>query len=106
MVIRLFILLLVLNMVAFVVRAEAGERGTIAESLYPAELSELQERMSGNYETSEEEDALTTLGSRLLSWRFSRDSAEGRSYASDRARPDHGLALIEDGACLNLRWNF
>ncbi|WP_404368753.1 hypothetical protein [Marinobacter sp.] len=106
MVIRLFLLLLALNMVAFVVRAEAGERPMVTELLYPEELTELQERMSGNYDAQEEVDVLATLGSRLLSWRFSRTESAARSYASDMAHADHGVALIEDGACLNLRWNF
>lgn len=105
MIIRLFLLLLVLNMVAFVVRAEAGERATIVAELYPEELEELQERMSGNFDDQQQEDVLTTLGSRLLSWRFSKNP-DGRQYASYGATPDHGLALIEEGACLNLRWNF
>lgn len=105
MIIRIFLVLLALNLVAFVVRAEAAERPAIAAELYPDELTELQDRMSGDFDATEEEDALTTLGSRLLSWRFSRKD-EGRYYAYESARPDHGLALIENGACLNLRWNF
>lgn len=106
MIIRLFLLLLALNLVAFVVRAEAQERPAIAAELYPDELTELQDRMSGDFGDTEESDALTTLGSRLLSWRFSRRSGDGRQYAYETAQADHGIALIENGACLNLRWNF
>lgn len=106
MIIRIFLVLLALNLVAFVVRAEAQERPAIATELYPEELTELQDRMSGDFDTTDEEDALTTLGSRLLSWRFSRKQDEGRYYAYKAAQPDHGIALIENGACLNLRWNF
>ncbi|MDX1633528.1 MAG: hypothetical protein R3280_02725 [Marinobacter sp.] len=106
MIIRIFLVLLALNLVAFVVRAEANERPAIAAELYPEELTELQDRMSGDFDSTEEEDALTTLGSRLLSWRFSRNRDDGRHYAYEAARPDHGIALIENGACLNLRWNF
>lgn len=106
MIIRLFLVLLALNLVAFVVRAEAAERPAIAAELYPDDLTELQDRMSGDFDSTGEEDALTALGSRLLSLRLSRKPDGGRSYASEPARPDHGIALIDNGACLNLRWNF
>ncbi|MBS3803132.1 MAG: hypothetical protein KGY54_01165 [Oleiphilaceae bacterium] len=106
MIIRLFLLLLVLNMVAFVVRAEAGEGPVTVDDLYPQDLPKLQDRMSGDYEDDEAEDALLTLGSRLLSWRLSAAPRQSRAYASDSMRADHGVALINEGACLNLRWKF
>lgn len=105
MIIRLFLALLVLNMVAFVVRADAAERPVIAADQFPEDLYELQDRMSGDFERREDEQ-LTALGSRLLSWRFSRKQDDGHHYASDAAVPDHGIALINEGACLNLKWKF
>lgn len=104
MIIRIFIALLVLNLVAFVVRAEAGERVFADE--FPAEnIYELQEKMSGDSENDEYE-AITEVGSRLLSLSLSRSDRRKERYASDGARADHGIALLEEGACLNLKWTF
>lgn len=100
MIIRIFVALLALNMVAFVVRAEAEERG-VAEDVY-----ELQERMAGDFERDDSKDALAEIGSRLLSLSLYRSESGGKRYASDRARADHGVALLEEGAALNLKWNF
>lgn len=105
MIIRLFLALLVLNMVAFVVRADAAERPVVATDQFPEDLYELQDRMSGNFERRGSEQ-LTTLGSRLLSWRFSGRQDDEHRYASDAAIPEHGIALINEGACLNLKWKF
>lgn len=106
MIIRLFLVLFLLNMVAFVVRAEAGESVVPVDELYPQDLHKLQDRMSGDFREDEKEDMLVTLGSRLLTWRFSEKPGSGRAYASESMRPDHGLALLNEGACLNLRWRF
>ncbi|MDK8464647.1 hypothetical protein [Marinobacter sp. SS13-12] len=104
MIIRIFIALLALNMIAFVVRAEASER-YFADEMPAEDIYQLQDQMSGDFE-SDEVDMYTNLGSRLLSLGFSRSDSREKSYASDRARPDHGIALLEEGACLNLKWNF
>ena len=105
MIIRIFLVLLALNLVAFVVRAEASERPAIIEEIYPEDVYTLQDRMSGDFE-SKDEDALTDLGSRLLSWQFSSGRDAMRKYASDAAIQDHGIALVNEGACLNLKWKF
>lgn len=105
MIIRIFLILLALNMVAFVVRAEASERAVIVEEIYPDDVYMLQHRMSGDFD-NRDEDALTDLGVRLLSWRFSNGRDAMRKYASDAAIPDHGIALVNEGACLNLKWKF
>ncbi|HAC28899.1 MAG TPA: hypothetical protein DCF82_13955, partial [Marinobacter hydrocarbonoclasticus] len=73
---------------------------TTAEEVY-----ELQEWMSGDYE-DDRSDALTAIGSRLLSLSLSRSRTAEKTYASDPAQPDHGIALLNEGACLNLRWKF
>lgn len=104
MIIRIFIALLALNMIAFVVRAEASER-SFADEVPVEDIYQLQNEMSGDFER-EEADMYANLGSRLLSLGFSRSDAREKTYASDRARPDHGIALLEEGACLNLKWNF
>lgn len=106
MIIRIFVALLVLNTVAFVVRAEAGERETLPNEIYHGEPAEMQDRMSGDF-IYDDEDALMDLGSRLLSWRLtSGPSHTGRRYASESAQADHSVALINEGAALNLRWKF
>lgn len=104
MIIRIFVTLLALNMVAFVVRAEAGEREAFQYDISPDTVYELQEQMSGDFER-DETDALTEIGSRLLSWSFSHHD-DKKSYASEAIRPDHSVALLERGACLNFKWDF
>lgn len=105
MIIRLFIALLLLNATTFVVRAEAGEREVLPRQVYSEDVRELQSRMAGDF-VYDAEDALFDLGSRLLSWRLSAAPVERRSYASDPMRPDHSIALINEGAALNLSWKF
>lgn len=105
MIIRIFLALLILNTVAFVVRAEAGERELLPNEIYNGEPSEIQHRMSGDF-LYDDQDALMDLGSRLLSWRLSSAPDHGRRYASESAQPDHSIALINEGAALNLRWRF
>ena len=117
MILRLFVVLLALNSVAFAMRADAAQpklsepmlsermmaerdEMTTAEDVY-----ELQEWMSGDYE-DDRSDALTAIGSRLLSLSLSRSRTAEKTYASDPAQPDHGIALLNEGACLNLRWKF
>ncbi len=104
MIIRIFIALLALNMIAFVVRAEASER-VFADEMPAENIYQLQDEMSGDFER-EDADMYANLGSRLLSLGFNRSDSSKRTYASDPARPDHGIALLEEGACLNLKWNF
>jgi hypothetical protein len=105
MIIRISLVLFTLNLVIFVVRAEASERAAIIEEIYPEDIYTLQDRMSGNFD-NRDEDALTDLGTRLLSWQFSSGRDDLRKYASDAAIPDHGVALVNEGACLNLKWKF
>ena len=117
MIIRIFLLLLALNCVAFVVRAEAAEPvlsepvlsdrmlAERDESMSAEDVYELQEWMSGDVRESDD-DMVAAIGSRLLSLSFSRSADSGKHYASDPARPDHGIALLNEGACLNLRWKF
>lgn len=108
MIIRIFVALLALNLVAFVVRADAAERpfGEDPESVSTVqEIYQIQERTVGNFEDDSSE-AVTEIGSRLLSLTFSRSRADDKHYASDPAQPDHGIALLNEGACLNLKWNF
>lgn len=108
MIIRIFIALLALNFVAFVVRADASEH-PFGEDVEPVnavqEIYRVQERMVGNFEDDSSE-AVTEIGSRLLSLTFTRTRSDGKQYASDPAQPDHGIALLNEGACLNLKWNF
>lgn len=106
MIIRIFIALLALNMVAFVVRAEASEHDVYLNGSQHEDLYELQEEMSGDFGHGDSVDAISAIGSRLLSLRLSRSYRDERFHASDAARPDHGIALLEQGACLNLKWNF
>lgn len=107
MIIRIFVALLALNMVAFVVRAEAAERvfGDMDENLTTQDVYELQERMSGDFDQDPSE-AVSALGSRLLTLSMVRSHSQGKRYASTPAQPDHGIALLNEGACLNLKWNF
>lgn len=107
MIIRIFVALLALNLVAFVVRAEAAERvfDDIGETVTTEDIYELQERMSGDFDNDSAE-VFSELGSRLLTLTLSRSDEGGKRYASQPARPDHGIALLNEGACLNLKWNF
>lgn len=105
MITRIFLALLILNTVAFVVRAEAGERETLPNEIYVGDTHEIQDRMSGDF-IYDSEDALMDLGSRLLSWRLSSAPDGGRRYAYESAQPNHSVALINEGAALNLSWRF
>ncbi|MBS8239394.1 hypothetical protein DYI22_02645 [Marinobacter lipolyticus] len=105
MIIRIFVALLALNMVAFVVRAEAGER-VIADEVIAEDVYELQEQMAGEFDDNNAQDAMSEIGSRLLSLGLVRAEHDEKRYASDPAQPDHGVALLDEGAALNLKWNF
>ena len=117
MIIRLFLILLVLNLLAFAVRAEAAEpvlyepvlsERMMAErdgTVSPEDIYEFQEWMSGDVD-EDRSDAIAAIGSRLLSLGLARARSSGKNYASDGAQPDHGIALLNEGASLNLRWNF
>jgi hypothetical protein len=104
MIIRIFIALLALNMLAFVVRAEAAER-VFADQVPTQDVYELQEQMSGDFER-EASDMFASIGSRLLSLSLSGSNSKEKTYASDSAKADHGVALLEEGACLNFKWIF
>ncbi|HCW91112.1 MAG TPA: hypothetical protein DHU56_13820 [Marinobacter sp.] len=109
MIIRLFLVLLALNLLTLVVRAEAADLyGEPEETVRAEDVYELPEQqISGEYDSDQPGEALTAIGSRLLTLGFMRKRYEGKHYGSDPAYADHGVALLEDGgACLNLRWNF
>lgn len=108
MIIRIFLVLLVLNMLAFVVRAEAAEPYADAETQVRAEdVYELPEHLlTGEYTSDNPDEALTAIGARLLTLGFMNNRPDGKRYGSDPAYADHGVALLEQGACLNLKWNF
>lgn len=107
MVIRIFIALLVLNFAAFVVRAEASEHlfDSSSENMTIDEVYKLQQ-MSGDSDNETGPDAISEIGSRLLSLSLVRSSNTGKHYASYPAQADHGVGLLNDGARLNLKWNF
>ncbi|RBW50567.1 hypothetical protein [Marinobacter sp. F3R11] len=106
MIIRIFVALLVLNAAAFVVRADAAERGVneLNEIMTIEDVYQLEQRMSGDFD--DDADAVAEIGSRLLSLSLVRSDNTGKHYASQSARADHGIALLNEGACLNLKWNF
>ena len=107
MIIRIFVALLALNLVAFVVRAEASERvfEQVESTTTSEQIFEMQERVSGDYEEDSSE-AFTEIGSRLLSLSLTRSKRFGKQYGSDPAKADHGISLLNEGACLNLKWDF
>ncbi|SNC76216.1 hypothetical protein SAMN04487881_3306 [Marinobacter sp. es.048] len=107
MIIRIFVALLALNLLAFVVRAEASGRvfEQVESTTTSEQIFEMQERVSGDFEDDSSE-AFTEIGSRLLSLTLTRSKHTGKHYASDPAQADHGIALLNEGACLNLKWNF
>jgi len=107
MIIRIFVALLILNTVAFVVRAEAAERvfSGMGDVITPDDVYELQEQMSGDFDTDATE-VVSEIGSRLLTLTLSQADRKGKRYASEPAIADHGIALLNRGACLNLKWNF
>ena len=106
MIIRIFVALLVLNVTAFVVRAEASERmfNEPSEIMTTEDIYELQQRMAGDFD--DEADVFAEIGSRLLSLSLVRTRNTGKQYASSPAQADHGIALLNEGAFLNLKWNF
>ncbi|MBQ0834288.1 hypothetical protein [Marinobacter sp.] len=107
MIIRIFIALLVLNVAAFVVRADASERASDepGEVMTTEDVYQLQQQMYGDVEDDNYE-AVAEIGSRLLSLSLVRTDNSGKRYASQPAQADHGIALLNEGACLNLKWNF
>ncbi|PVY78943.1 hypothetical protein C8D92_101149 [Tamilnaduibacter salinus] len=105
MILRLFLIMLLVNTAAFAVKAKAEEPISLQE-LEETSVERLQNAMAGDFSPTGRDDALTEIGSRLLSWQFSEDVTEGRRYASDSMEAKHGVALIEEGACLNLKWQF
>lgn len=104
MIFRIFIILLALNSLAFVVKADAAERVDISDEEF-TDIYALQDAMSGDFER-DDVDAIAELGSRILRWSISKSDDDGQRYAYQGAQPDHGVALIQGGACLNLKWNF
>lgn len=109
MIIRIFVALLVLNIAAFVVRADASERAfeATSETMTVEDVYELQQRVVGDVDEDDSDAiAVAEIGSRLLSLSLVRSSSSGKHYASQPAQADHGIALLNEGACLNLKWNF
>jgi hypothetical protein len=107
MIIRIFVALLALNLAAFVVRAEASERvfEQVESKTTSEQIFEIQERVSGDF-GDDSSEVFTEIGSRLLSLSLTRSKTSGKQYASDPAQADHGIALLNEGACLNLKWTF
>lgn len=107
MIIRIFVALLVLNVAAFVVRADASERSRdeLSEITTAEDVYQLQKQRSGDFD-EDNTYAVTEIGSRLLSLSLVRTDDTGKRYASQPAQADHGIALLNEGACLNLKWNF
>lgn len=105
MVLRIFLILLVVNTVAFVARADASE-STAGDSNEIRMMMEAGHAAGAN-DAEDNISELADLGARFLKWRFT--SAEERNrdrYASERVFSDHGVAVVEDGAALNLTWRF
>ena len=116
MILRLFFTLLIINIAIFAAGADAAEqignidRGTVKEPVTMADVEQLQAAMAGrNYatidQTEDNADILAEVGSRLLTLSLTRRDTS-RRYAYETIRADHGLALIDEGACLNLKWTF
>ncbi|HDZ37882.1 MAG TPA: hypothetical protein ENH62_06305 [Marinobacter sp.] len=106
MIIRIFVALLVLNIAAFVVRAEASERAFSKPNqiITTDDIYKLQQRMAGDID--DDNDAFAEIGSRLLSLSLVRTVNTGKHYASQPLQADHGIALLNEGACLNFKWIF
>ncbi|MCK7549297.1 hypothetical protein ACFQGA_16050 [Marinobacter koreensis] len=108
MIIRLFIVLLALNFLAFVVRADAAERpmGESSIAMNTAqEIYQVQQRVRGEL-GQDSSEAAAEIGSRLLSLTLTRSREDRKHYVSEPAQADHSIALLNNGACLNLKWNF
>ena len=116
MILRLFFTLLIINVAIFVAGADAseqtgsGDRGTVNETVTMADVKQLQAVMAGRSDATIDQteghvDILAEVGSRLLSLSLTRRDTS-RRYAYETMRADHGLALIDEGACLNLQWTF
>lgn len=103
MVLRLFFILLAVNTVAFVAHAEASEQ---QERVERPDLWAIVEAGPANAEDELEDELgeLADLGARFLKWQFTRE--QGPRYASERVFSDHGIAMVDDGAALNLKWRF
>jgi hypothetical protein len=105
MVLRIFLILLAVNTVAFVARAHASEgTGSGAD-----EIRMMMAAGQGDSLDEPEDDIseLADLGARLLKWRFtSKEERDLDRYASERVFSDHGVAVVEDGAAVNLTWRF
>jgi hypothetical protein len=116
MILRLFFTLLAINIVIFAAGADASEQigsragGTVKQSVTMADVRQLQAVMAGrNYatidQTEDNSDILAEVGSRLLTLSLTRRDTS-RRYAYETIRAEHGIALIDEGACLNLKWTF
>jgi len=116
MILRIFFTLLIINVAIFAASADAAEqignidRDTVKDPVTMADVEQLQAAMAGrNYatidQTEDNADILAEVGSRLLTLSLTRRDTS-RRYAYETIRADHGLALIDEGACLNLKWTF
>jgi len=116
MILRLFFTLLIINIVIFAAGADASEqtdnsdRGTVKDAVTMADVKQLQDVMAGrSYATIDQTegstDILAEVGSRLLTLSLTRRDTL-RRYAYETMRADHGFSLIDEGACLNLKWTF
>jgi hypothetical protein len=116
MILRLFFTLLIINIAIFAASVDASEqigssdRSTVKESVTMADVKQLQAVMAGrSYATIDQTegsaDILAEVGSRLLTLSLTRRDTS-RRYAYETIRADHGFSLIDEGACLNLKWTF
>lgn len=113
MIIRLFSTLLIINLAIFAASADASEQAdsrSDKEAVTMNDVYQLQAIMDGrNYSNTDyaedNADILAEVGSRLLTLSLTRRDTS-RRYAYETVRADHGIALIDEGACLNLKWTF
>lgn len=116
MILRLFFTLLIINVAIFAASADASEqtgsagRVTAHPAVTMADVKHLQAVMAGrSYATIDQmegsADILAEVGSRLLTLSLTRRDTS-RRYAYETIRADHGLALIDEGAYLSLKWTF
>ncbi|WP_336367151.1 hypothetical protein [Marinobacter sp. C2H3] len=108
MVFRLFLILLTLNLLAMAFRADAADldvEGSLEALDTVEQLHQMQRRVSGEFD-EDDTSAAAELGSRLLSLTLFRSHDRSKRYAYESTQADHGIALLENGACLRLRWKF
>lgn len=106
MVIKVFLALLLLNLAVFWAKAYADEPFAKKSGDSPAvEISKENRAVTTGQIGETTDEALTTLGMRLLRWHFS--AQHPHRYAYENIREDHSISLLQGGgAALNLEWRF